>query len=91
MALYSIVYDTSSGAARRRAIAYPGFTDQTFTGGGTVFTLSYDIDAQHVVDVFIQGVRQEATAYTVDATANTVTMSEALNSQENVVVRVYLH
>lgn len=86
-----LILDRRSGVTRRRAIPYPAFVDEAFTGGGTTFTLVHTLDSDTVVDVFVGGSLQLSTAYSVDVGLHQITLSEAVNSLQTVRVRIYLH
>lgn len=84
--LDSLHYESSLQLAREHKLRKEyGFklgptkkTDQ-FIGDGsvTVLPLSVDIDASEDIDVYISGVWQAPTSYTVNATANTITLPTA--------------
>lgn len=82
------------GQVGTKAVAYPGFFDEQFTVAGspqTVFSLATNIDTAHALDVAVAGRAMDPrSAFTVDATANTVTLSEAVAIGVWVRVRLYL-
>lgn len=93
MALFVQVYDST--AKKKRYVAYPGFHDyvETVTGSPkTVFNLDIDIDADHAVDVDIDGRNQplENTHWTRDIVNNRITMSENVNVTSIFKARIYL-
>jgi len=67
----------------RKAIAYPGFVDVDETVSGSAksqFNLGIDIDAEHQIDVLIDGRYQlENTAWTRDTVNNRIDMSTNIN------------
>lgn len=93
MGLYVKIYD--SALKRTRLVAYPGFQDYVETVSGsakTVFSIGVDIDADHKVDVSIDGRDQpiENTNWSRDNSANTITTAEPVNVGSVFKARVYL-
>ena len=93
MALYTLVYDSSTN--RKRYVAYPGFYDyveQVSGSAKTVFSLGMDIDALHKIDVEVDGRGQpiENTHWTRDIDANTITTSESVQVGSTFKARIYL-
>jgi hypothetical protein len=91
MALLQFIFDTST--RRKYGVPYPGFIDETFIIAGSEksqFDLSTDIDADHAIDVEVDGRGQlEDTHWTRDTTNNRVNTDSAVNVGSWVRVRIY--
>ena len=91
MTLFYRLFDTSTNA--RKGIPYPGFIDENFTVSGSEqsqFNLSTDIDADHAIDVEVDGRGQlENTNWTRDTTNNRINTDSAVNIGSWVRVRIY--
>lgn len=74
----------------RKAILYPGFVEELFSGG-TTLTLSHTIDADTFIDIWIDGGLQDLAAWSRNVGANTVTLSETVPAGRSVRVRIYPH
>lgn len=93
MSLYNILIDPTN--KRKRAVAYPGFNDDTETVSGsskTTFTLTVDIDAEHHIDAWVDGrLNNEVLGhFSRDVNNNQVVFSSAVNVDSEVVIRTYL-
>jgi hypothetical protein len=75
----------------KKGVPYPGFKDQTFTGGGATFTLTETFDADNWFDVWVDGIFQDPSAWSVTVGANTITLASSVASGRAVRVRIYLH
>ena len=93
MGLYITIVDTTNKT--RKLVAYPGFQDVVETVSGsskTTFALGVDIDANHVIDVSIDGRYQpiENVHWTRDTDTNEIIMSESINVGSTFKARIYL-
>lgn len=93
MALFSFIFDSSSN--KTRAVAYPGFHDyvETVTGSAkTVFQLDITIDADHVIDVDVDGRNQpiENTHWSRNTGLAQITTTSAVNIGSVFKARIYL-
>ena len=91
MSLFQLLFDTSTN--QKKAILYPGFVDEVFTVSGSSqsqFNLSTDIDADHAIDVDVDGRGQlENTHWTRDTTNNRINTDSAVNVDSWVRVRIF--
>lgn len=93
MGLYVKIYDST--LKRTRLVAYPGFQDYVETVSGsskTVFSIGVDIDADHKMDVEIDGRGQpiEGTHWSRDITNNQIIMTGPINVGSVFKCRIYL-
>lgn len=92
MALYTTVYDSSTGRPRR--VAYPGFLDTVTTPGSPTqnFTVSgVSIDSDHAIDVWVAGRMQtEGTHYSRNTGQNRIEFSVNVPAGDEVKIRVFL-
>ncbi len=93
MGLFNFLYDDSG--KKKRLIPYPGFQDivETVSGSAkTEFTLGITIDADHKIDVSVDGRGQpiEDTHWSRDTDNGKITMTEAVNVGSVFKARIYL-
>lgn len=92
MALYTTVYDSSTG--RERRVAYPGYVDTVTTPGSPTanFTISgTSIDSLHAIDVWVAGRMQTETShYTRNTGLNRIEFTSNVPAGDEVKIRVWL-
>lgn len=92
MALFNLSIDPN--ANKKKAVAYPGFHDyvETVTGSAkTVFQLDVTIDAEHKIDIFVDGREQpiENTHWTRNTGLGQITTTSAVNIGSIFKARIY--
>lgn len=93
MGLFSLIFDSSTN--KRKAVTYPGFHDYVETVSGsakTVFQLDMTIDANHQIDIYVDGREQpiENTHWTRNTGLGQITTTSAVNIGSVFKARIYL-